>query len=95
MTIDGPPEPFLRSAVSQKKLNSTVPRYLDYENAPGYAERAQKQYERRKRLEEENAAKSERRQKELRVFSLNGSRRHSSLVLRKFAAAWKLMSLRD
>ncbi|KAG6590845.1 adhesin-like protein [Phytophthora cinnamomi] len=68
VTIEGPPEPFMRSAVSRKKLNSTVPRYLDYENAPGYAERAQKQYERRKRLEEENAAKSERRQKELRVF---------------------------
>ncbi|KAE8995766.1 hypothetical protein PR001_g19069 [Phytophthora rubi] len=68
VTIDNPPEPFMRSALSRKKLNSTVPRYLNYENAPGYAERAQKQYERRKRLEEENAAKSERRQKELRVF---------------------------
>ncbi|GMF45751.1 unnamed protein product [Phytophthora fragariaefolia] len=67
-TIDGPPEPFVRSALSRKKLNSTVPRYLDYENTRGYAERAQKQYERRKRLEEENAAKTERRQRELRVF---------------------------
>ncbi|KAG6967483.1 hypothetical protein JG688_00006299 [Phytophthora aleatoria] len=67
-TIDGPPEPFIRSAHSRKKLNSTVPRYLDYENTPGYAERARKQYERRKRLEEENAAKSDKRQRELRVF---------------------------
>ncbi|POM74984.1 Adhesin-like protein [Phytophthora palmivora] len=68
VTIDGPPEPFVRSAFSRKKLNSTVPRYLDYENTPGYAERARKQHERRKRLEEENAAKSEKRQRELRVF---------------------------
>ncbi|GMF15671.1 unnamed protein product [Phytophthora lilii] len=68
VTIDGPPEPFVRSALSRKKLNSTVPRYMDYENTPGYAERAQKQYERRKRLEEENAAKSEKRQRELRMF---------------------------
>ncbi|ETL79947.1 hypothetical protein L917_19507 [Phytophthora nicotianae] len=67
-TIDGPPEPFIRSAVSRKKLDSTMPRYLNYENAPGYAERARKQYERRKRLEEENAAKSEKRQRELRTF---------------------------
>ncbi|KAI9991593.1 hypothetical protein PInf_016883 [Phytophthora infestans] len=66
--IDGPPEPFIRSAVSRKKLNSTLPRYLDYENSSGYAERARKQYERRKRLEEENAAKSEQRQRELRTF---------------------------
>ncbi|OWZ23976.1 Adhesin protein [Phytophthora megakarya] len=68
VTIDGPPEPFMRSALSRKKLNSTVPRYLDYENSQGYADRARKQYERRKRLEEENAAKSEKRQRELRAF---------------------------
>ncbi|KAG7379392.1 hypothetical protein PHYPSEUDO_008684 [Phytophthora pseudosyringae] len=67
-TIDGPPEPFIRSAVSRKKLNSTVPRYMNYENTPGYSERARQQYERRKRLEEENAAKSEKRQRELRTF---------------------------
>jgi hypothetical protein len=68
VTIDGPPEPFIRSAESRKKLNSTVPRYMNYENSSGYAERARQQYERRKRLEEENAAKSEKRQKELRMF---------------------------
>ncbi|KAI9906843.1 hypothetical protein PsorP6_002814 [Peronosclerospora sorghi] len=67
-SIDAPPEPFVRSALSRKKLNSTAPRYLNYENSPGYAERARQQYERRKRLEEENAAKSEKRQRELRTF---------------------------
>ncbi|CAI5719943.1 unnamed protein product [Peronospora effusa] len=70
-TIAGPPEPFVRSALSRKKLNSTPPRYMNYENAPGYAERARQQYERRKRLEEENAAKSEKRQRELRTFFSN------------------------
>ncbi|KAG1688447.1 hypothetical protein DVH05_003652 [Phytophthora capsici] len=68
VTIVGPPEPFVRSAHSRKKLNSTVPRYMNYENTPGYAERAKVQFERRKRLEEENAAKSEKRQRELRMF---------------------------
>ncbi|KAL4129657.1 hypothetical protein PRIC2_005664 [Phytophthora ramorum] len=67
VAIDCPPEPFVRSAFSRKKLESTVPRYMNYENAPGYAERARQQYERRKRLEEENAAKSEKRQRELRM----------------------------
>ncbi|CAH0486433.1 unnamed protein product [Peronospora farinosa] len=70
-TIAGPPEPFVRSALSRKKLNSTPPRYMNYENTPGYAERARQQYERRKRLEEENAAKSEKRQRELRTFFSN------------------------
>ncbi|KAG7402287.1 hypothetical protein PHYBOEH_003546 [Phytophthora boehmeriae] len=68
MSLEGPPEPFVRSALSRKKLNSTVPRYMNYENTPGYAQRAQEQYDRRKRLEMENAAKSEKRQKELRSF---------------------------
>ncbi|CAI5735720.1 unnamed protein product [Hyaloperonospora brassicae] len=66
--IGEPPEPYIRSALSRKKLKSTVPRYMNYENTPGYAERARQQYERRKRLEEENAAKSEKRQRELRSF---------------------------
>uniref|UniRef100_A0AAV1TUD0 Uncharacterized protein n=1 Tax=Peronospora matthiolae TaxID=2874970 RepID=A0AAV1TUD0_9STRA len=66
--IGEPPEPYVRSALSRKKLNSTVPRYMNYENAPGYAERARQQYERRKRLEAENAARSEKRQRELRSF---------------------------
>ncbi|KAL4172411.1 hypothetical protein KRP22_007575 [Phytophthora ramorum] len=57
VAIDCLPEPFVRSAFSRKKLESTVPRYMNYENAPGYAERARQQYERRKRLEEENACK--------------------------------------
>ncbi|TDH71331.1 uncharacterized protein CCR75_001932 [Bremia lactucae] len=65
-SINGLPEPFLRSAISRKKLSSTVPRYLSYENSPGYAMRAQQQQERRKRLEEANAIKSEQRQRELR-----------------------------
>ncbi|KAL3660564.1 hypothetical protein V7S43_014319 [Phytophthora oleae] len=68
VTIVGPPEPFVRSAHSRKKLSSTVPRYMNYENTRGYAERAKLQFERRKRLEEENAAKSEKRQRELRMF---------------------------
>ncbi|KAF4321752.1 hypothetical protein BBO99_00000132 [Phytophthora kernoviae] len=65
MSLDGPPEPFVRSALSRKKLNSTVPRYMNYENTSGYSQRAREQYDRRKRLEMENAAKSEKRQKEL------------------------------
>ncbi|RLN49715.1 hypothetical protein BBJ29_004810 [Phytophthora kernoviae] len=68
MSLDGPPKPFVRSALSRKKLNSTVPRYMNYENTSGYSQRAREQYDRRKRLEMENAAKSEKRQKELRTF---------------------------
>ncbi|CAH0516546.1 unnamed protein product [Peronospora belbahrii] len=77
-TIVGPPEPFVRSAFSRQKLRSTLPRYLDYENTPGYVERARQQYERRKRLEKENAAKSEKRQRELRTFFAD--KQHKSLV---------------
>lgn len=41
---------------------------MNYENTRSYAERAQVQYERRKRLEEANALKSEKRQRELHLF---------------------------
>ncbi|KAL7692000.1 hypothetical protein Plhal304r1_c008g0034251 [Plasmopara halstedii] len=67
-SISGPPEQFIRSAFSRKKLNATAPRYMNYENARGYAERARVQYERRKRLEAANAVKSEKRQRELHMF---------------------------
>lgn len=52
----------------RKKVNKAVPRYLSYQNSGVFAQRAQVQQDRRRRLEEENASKSESRQNQLRVM---------------------------
>lgn len=57
----------LAARAHKKKLNNAVPRYLSYENSGVYAQRAQTQQERRRRLEEQNANKSQTRQHQLRV----------------------------
>ncbi|KAF1332911.1 hypothetical protein FI667_g3110, partial [Globisporangium splendens] len=71
------PDPFaiaLRKSGTYKtradgtRLDGTIPRYLDYENSPVYQRHLQEQLERRKRLEQINALKSEERQKALRHF---------------------------
>lgn len=65
------PDPFalaLEKSSRKTSRDETIPRYLDYQNSPTYMRHFQQQLERRKRLEEINAMKSEERQKALRAY---------------------------